>query len=284
MAKPADFNTSEECVWCPGCGNFPILIAVKQILAEMDMKKEDTVIVSGIGCSDKYNQYLNTYGYQSIHGRILPVAMGIRLANHKLKVIGIGGDGDGYGIGLCHFIHSMRRNLDITYLVCNNQIYGLTTGQTSPTSNKGSKTKTTPKGSIAMAVNPMALALASDATYVARAFAGDLKHMKDMIEGGIKHKGFALIDIFQPCTTYNHDNTFDWFREVTYKLEDDGHNPKDKQAAFKRAMEHEKLPIGLFYQEEKLTYEDEVVQIKKKPLVEHDISNTDIDDIMDELM
>ena len=135
-----------------------------------------------------------------------------------------------------------------------------------------------------MGVNPMAIALASDATYVARAFAGDLKHMKDMIEGGIKHKGFALIDIFQPCTTYNHDNTFDWFKEVTYKLEDDGHDPRDKQAAFKRAMEHDKLPIGLFFREEKLTYEDEVVQIKKKPLVEHDISNIDIDDIMDELM
>jgi 2-oxoglutarate ferredoxin oxidoreductase subunit beta len=186
--KPEDYNTGQTPVWCPGCGNFGILMAVRQALAELEMPKYDTVVVSGIGCSDKYHQYIDTYGFQSIHGRILPIAMGIRLANHKLKVIAIGGDGDGYGIGMCHFIHAMRRNLDVTYIVCNNQIYGLTTGQTSPTSEKGFETKSTPNGNIEMPVNPIALALSAGATFIARGFAGDVNHLKDLIKNGLQHK------------------------------------------------------------------------------------------------
>ena len=271
-------------VWCPGCGNFGILMAVKQAMAEAGIKNHEAVVVSGIGCSDKYNQYINTYGFESIHGRILPVAMGIRLANHKLKVIAIGGDGDGYGIGMCHFIHAMRRNLDITYIVCDNQIYGLTTGQTSPTSDKGFRTKSTPEGNIESPVRPLALALATGATYIARGFAGDVSHLKSLIVEGIKHKGFSLIDVFQPCVTFNHRNTYEWFNQRVYKLDRKNHNPKSREEAMRKAEEDQKLPIGLFFSEDKLTYEDEVGQIKEKALVKHDISDVDIDDLIDELM
>lgn len=283
MPKQEDFNTNQVPVWCPGCGNFGILMAVKKALAELGLKRENTVIVSGIGCSDKYHQYINTYGFESVHGRILPVAMGIRLANHNLNVVAIGGDGDGYGIGMCHFVHAMRRNLNMTYIVCNNQIYGLTTGQTSPTSSKGFKTKSTPFGSIEMPVNPIAIALASGATYIARGFAGDVEHLKNLIINGVKHKGFSLIDVFQPCVSFNHKNTYQWFNERIYKLESH-YNPRNKEAAFKKANESEKLPIGLFYAEERPSYEEEVEQIKKRPLVKQNISNIDISDLMDELI
>ncbi|MBD3313542.1 2-oxoacid ferredoxin oxidoreductase [Candidatus Woesearchaeota archaeon] len=279
--KPEDYNTQNKPVWCPGCGNFGILMAVKQAFAKADLKKKETVVVNGIGCSDKYHQYIDTYGFESIHGRILPVAMGLRLANHKLKVVCIGGDGDGYGIGMCHFIHAMRRNLDVTYIVCNNQIYGLTTGQTSPTSEKGFETKSTPNGNIEPPVNPIALALASGATFIARGFAGEVPYLRDLIIEGLNHKGFSLIDVFQPCVTFNHKNTYEWFNDKLYKLED--HDPKDRDAAVAKASETDKLPIGIFYREEKPTYEDEIEQISRKPLVEQDISGVKMDDLLDEL-
>jgi 2-oxoglutarate ferredoxin oxidoreductase subunit beta len=283
--RQEDYNTPNKPVWCPGCGNFGILMAVKQAFAGLGLPKHGTVVVSGVGCSDKYHQYLDTVGFESIHGRILPVAMGIRLANHSLKVIGIGGDGDGYGIGMCHFIHAMRRNLDITYIVCNNQIYGLTTGQTSPTSEKGFKTKSTPSGNLEPPVNPIALALASGATFIARGFAGDVPHMKRLIEEGIKHKGFALIDMFQPCVTFNHKNTYDWFKEKVYKLEDDeNYNSEDWNAASAKAGESERLPLGIFYRSKRPTYEEQVEQIREKPLVERDISNVDVSGLVNELM
>ncbi len=283
MAKIEDFNTGQTPVWCPGCGNFGILMAVRSALAELNIKRENTLIVSGIGCSDKYNQYVNTYAFESIHGRILPVAMGARLANYNLKVVCIGGDGDGYGIGMCHFVHAARRNLNLTYIVCDNQIYGLTTGQTSPTSDKGFKTKSTPNGNIEMPVNPLTIALSAGATYVARGFAGDVATLKELIKGGIQHNGFAVIDVFQPCVTFNYKNTYEWFNAKLYKLGED-HDTSSKEMAFKRANESEKLPIGLFYKEDKPTYEDEALPAKAKPLVEQDISNVNVDDLMDELM
>lgn len=283
--KQEDYNTPNKPVWCPGCGNFGILIAVKQAFASLELEKHNTVVVSGIGCSDKYHQYIDTCGFQSIHGRILPVAMGIKLANHDLKVIGIGGDGDGYGIGMCHFIHSMRRNLDVTYIVCNNQIYGLTTGQTSPTSEKGFQTKSTPHGNIEPPVNPIALALTSGASFIARGFAGDIPHMKNIIEEGIKHKGFSLIDIFQPCVTFNHKNTYDWFKEKIYKLEDDkNYDSKNWNSAIAKAGETESLPIGIFYRKKLPSYEEQVEQIKKNTLVSNDISKSDVTDLIKELM
>ncbi|MDD5340398.1 MAG: thiamine pyrophosphate-dependent enzyme, partial [Candidatus ainarchaeum sp.] len=197
----ADFNVKERSQWCPGCGNFAIVAAIKGALHELDIPTHQTVISSGIGCSSKLPHYVDTYGFEGLHGRTLPVASGIKLANHKLNVIAVGGDGDGYGIGAGHFIHIMRRNYDLVYMVHDNQIYGLTTGQASPTSQLGMKTKTTPYGVVEMPFNPVATAIGGGATFVARVFAGDMAHMKETIKQAIAHKGFALIDVFQPCVT-----------------------------------------------------------------------------------
>jgi 2-oxoglutarate/2-oxoacid ferredoxin oxidoreductase subunit beta len=215
------------------------------------------VIVSGIGCSSNLPHFLSAYGFHAIHGRALPVAEGIRWANHGLTVIGTGGDGDGFGIGVGHFVHAMRRNVDLTYVTMDNQIYGLTTGQASPTSTMGQKTKSTPLGVIENPIDPIALALAAGATYVARGFSGDVKQLTDLVAGGIQHKGFALVDVFSPCVTYNKINTFDFFRQRVYKLESAGHDPTNIVAAWQRALEWgDKIPIGLFYRTDRPTYED----------------------------
>ncbi|NYZ77154.1 2-oxoacid ferredoxin oxidoreductase [Candidatus Micrarchaeota archaeon] len=269
-----DLNVKEKIQWCPGCGNFSLLAALKGALAELGKPQHETVIVTGIGCSGKTNHYVNTYGFESLHGRTLPVASGIKLANTSLTVIAEGGDGDGYGIGVEHFMHIMRRNYDLTYIVHDNQLYGLTTGQASPTSLPGMKTKTTPWGVIETPFNPILNAINGGATYVARGFTGDPAHLKQLFKGAIEHKGFALVDVFQPCVTFNKLNTPEWFRERVYKLEDAKHNPKDRSAAREKAEEdsktdYKRCPIGLFYTEEKPTYESLLPQIKGRPLVEH---------------
>lgn len=266
-------NIKERIQWCPGCGNFALNASVKSAIAELDLKPYETVIVSGIGCSGKSPHYVNTYGFEGLHGRPLPVASAIKLANTKLTVIAEGGDGDGYGIGVAHFIHIMRRNYDLTYIVHNNQVYGLTTGQASPTSLLGMKTKTSPWGVVETPFNPLATAINGGATYVARTFAGDPVHMKEIIKNAIKHKGFSLIDVFQPCVTFNKLNTYEWFRERVYKLEESGHDPKDKKAAFEKTAEdsetdYKKIPIGLFFKEDRPTYESQLPQISKQTLVE----------------
>src|ERR671931_1641838 len=198
------YESIVEPDWCPGCGDFGVLRALEIAAGKLGIKPKDLVIVSGIGCSSNLPGFIHAYGVHSLHGRAVAVATGIKLANHDLKVVITGGDGDGYGIGVGHFIHAMRRNFDITYLVMNNQIYGLTTGQASPTSEKGMKTKSTPiEGVIENPVDPISLALASGATYVARGFSGDVKTMSELVKGGIEHKGFALIDCMSPCVTYN---------------------------------------------------------------------------------
>ncbi len=269
-----DFDVKEKMQWCPGCGNFGLITALKGALADLGKDQSEVVVVTGIGCSGKTSHYINTYGFESLHGRTLPVASAVKLANTDLTVIAEGGDGDGYGIGIQHFIHIMRRNYDLTYLVHNNEIYGLTTGQASPTSLLGMKTKTTPWGVIETPFNPILSAINGGATYVARGFAGEPAHLKELIKGAIEHKGFSLVDIFQPCVTFNKLNTYEWFRERVYKLEDMGHKPTDKKAALEKAEEdtktdYKKCPIGLFYKEEKPTYEDLLPQIKGKPLVKH---------------
>jgi len=229
--------------------------------------------------------WINTYGFHGIHGRPLPIATGAKLANNNLTVIAVGGDGDGYGIGIGHFIHSMRRNLNITYIVTNNQVYGLTTGQTSPTSDKGFATKSTPTGVIEVPINPIALAIASGATYISRGFSKEMRHLTKLIVDGLKHKGFTLVDVLQPCVTFNRKNTYDWFSERVYKLEEKGHNVTDKQAAFLKALEwNDRIPIGLFYKETKPTYEDELAQIVEMPLVKQRIEDIDIRHLMDEFV
>jgi 2-oxoglutarate ferredoxin oxidoreductase subunit beta len=243
--------------WCPGCGDFSVVAAIEMAVKRLKIPSHNVVLVSGIGCSSNLPHFLSAYGFHGIHGRSLPVAEGIRWGNHSLTVIATGGDGDGFGIGAGHFVHTMRRNVDMTYVTMDNQIYGLTTGQASPTSMMGHKTKSTPTGVIENPLDPIALALACGATYVARGFSGDVKHMADLISNGIQHKGFAFVDALSPCVTYNKINTFDWFRQRIYKLEASGHDPTNLVTAWQRSLEWgEKIPIGLFYKTDRPTYED----------------------------
>jgi 2-oxoglutarate ferredoxin oxidoreductase subunit beta len=254
-----DFKGKAEPDWCPGCGDFGVLNALKTAIAELGLYPHEVMTISGIGCSSNLPGYINTYGMHTLHGRSLAVATGAALANHEMKVVVTGGDGDGYGIGGNHFLHSMRRNIDVTYIVMDNQIYGLTTGQTSPTSIKGMKTKSTPVGSVENPINPIPLAIAAGATYVARGYTGQIRHLVGLIKAGMQHKGFALIDAFSPCVTFNRENTHDFFKQRTYKLEDRGHDPSDFQAAMAQGYTWgEEIPIGLFWQRNDLPSLDQL--------------------------
>ena len=234
--------------WCAGCGDFGVLHALFQVCAELAIERHDVMVVSGIGCSSNLPGYIRVNGVHSLHGRALPFATGAKLANHGMTVIATGGDGDGYGIGLNHFMQAMRRNIDLTYIVMNNEIYGLTTGQVSPTSETGMKTKSTPEGNLEGMLNPMALALASGCGYVARGFSGQPKHLLQLYREGIRHPGFALIDVFSPCVTFNKVNTNQWFRDRVYTLEDTAYDPSDFRSASEKALEWgAQIPIGLIY-------------------------------------
>tara|TARA_B100000949_G_C14238481_1_gene432363 strand:- start:511 stop:1386 length:876 start_codon:yes stop_codon:yes gene_type:complete len=271
--KLSDYKTDTTPTWCPGCGDFAVLRGIHGALAKLNINPKDVVVLSGIGCSSNITGFINSYGFHGLHGRSLPVASGIKLANPELKVIASGGDGDGYGIGLGHFIHSMRRNIDITYIVMNNQIYGLTTGQASPTSEKGMITKSTNTGVLEVPVNPIALGLVSGATYIARGFSGDASQLTNLIEQGIQHKGFALVDVMSPCVTYNKINTYEWFRERVYRLEDENHNVINMEEAIRKSQEWDsKIPIGTFYKINRPTYESEEPALKEGNLVSRDIN------------
>ncbi|HEY8476226.1 MAG TPA: 2-oxoacid:ferredoxin oxidoreductase subunit beta [Chloroflexota bacterium] len=263
------YQSPEKPTWCPGCGDFGILASLKSALAGLDLLPHQVMFVSGIGCGSKLPHYIRANGYNSIHGRALPVALGIRLANHELTVIVVTGDGDGYGEGGNHFLHAMRRNLDLLHIVENNQVYGLTKGQYSPTSDKGYISTTSPDGVIEEAFNPLAVAISSGATFVARGFSGDTKHLVWLIQEGIKHKGYALIDVLQPCVTYNKVNTYDWYRARVYKLEEEaGYDPTDRLAAWQRSLEWgDRIPIGILYRVERPTYEEQVPVLQAGPLV-----------------
>src|SRR6266852_4359324 len=244
----ADLKGKVDPDWCPGCGDFGVLAAVEKALVELQIPNHNVVTISGIGCSSNFPGFINTYGMHTLHGRALAVATGLKLANHELTVLVTGGDGDGFGIGGNHFVHTMRRNVDLTYIVMDNQIYGLTTGQCSPTRVKGMKTKSTPYGSVENPINPIPMAIVGGATYVARAFSGKQKHMVEMFKGAIQHKGFALVDVFSPCVTYNKDNTYQWFNPRVKILEEQGHDPTDLHQAIARGFQWgEEIPIGLFW-------------------------------------
>jgi len=246
----ADLKGKVDPDWCPGCGDFGVLAAIQKALVELRIPTHNVVAISGIGCSSNLPGYINTYGMHTLHGRALAVATGLKLANHELTVLVTGGDGDGFGIGGNHFVHCMRRNVDLLYIVMDNQIYGLTTGQTSPTSRLGMKTKSMPFGSIEAPVNPISLALAAGATFVARGFSAEQKHLTEMIKQGIQHQGFSFLDVFSPCVTYNYDNTYQWFRPRVKKLEDDTtYDPTDWTAAMEKSLLwDEEIPIGKFFQ------------------------------------
>lgn len=255
-----DMPHGTDVAWCPACGNFPILAAVKQALAELDLAPEETVVCSGIGQAAKTPQYLRTHYFNGLHGRALPPAIAIKATNPKLTVIVESGDGDTYGEGGNHFMHTIRRNPDITNIVHNNMIYGLTKGQASPTSERGLKNPIQPEGVIVEPFNPVAVALSCGATFVARANAGDIKQAKEIIKAAIMHRGYALVDVFQPCVVFNKQNTYQWFKEHTYSL-DGTHDASDKMAAFRLALEEGKMALGVIYQETgKPTYEDLVRQ------------------------
>jgi len=270
--------------WCPGCGNFGILKALNKSLVELGIAPHRVLLVSGIGQAGKLPHYTKSNVFNALHGRTLPVAIGAKIANPELVVIAVGGDGDGYGEGGNHFIHAARRNHDITYLVHNNQVYGLTKGQASPTSDLSFVTKTTPYGAVSP-VNPVALAIVSGASFVARSFAGDIDHLSSLIKEAIPHRGFSLIDILQPCVVFNHKNTFQWYRERVYKLEENGYNPGDKMAAFEKAQEWgNKIPIGVIYRVEKSTYEEQIPALKRGPLVRRELDPMQTEKLVDEFL
>ena len=261
--------------WCPGCGDFGVLKGLKKGSIDHELQEiepHNLFVASGIGCSSNLPGFINAYGVHGLHGRSLPLATGVKIANEKMNVVITGGDGDGYGIGVGHFIHSMRRNLDLTYVVMNNQIYGLTTGQASATSPLGLKTKSTPQGNQEKELNPLALALVSGATFVARAYSGQVKQLSSIISQAIKHRGFSIIDVYSPCVTYY--NTYEVFKKIIYKIDDE--KPDRDLTDFNAAMNivstsEERIPVGIFYQVNQSIYEESDPVLKRGPLVDQSI-------------
>jgi 2-oxoglutarate ferredoxin oxidoreductase subunit beta len=257
VMSPKDFATATPSWWCPGCGDFGVLSALKQAMAELGKQPKDVAFVSGIGCSGKISGYLHSYAFHGVHGRALPVASAIKLANRDLTVIAAGGDGDGYAIGAGHFVHAVRRNIDMTYIVMDNQTYGLTKGQSSPTSATGYVASVSPDGNPDTPLNGLALALAAGATFVARGFSAQPKQLVAMIKAGVEHRGFSIVEVMSPCVTYNKINTYAWFKE---NVEDvtgrEDYTPNDRAAAFAALTREGDIPLGIIYKEDRPTFED----------------------------
>jgi len=284
MVSLKDYEGTVEPAWCQGCGNFGILTALKRALVDLDIAPHQVLMVSGIGQAGKLPHYTRCHVLNELHGRAVPAAIGAKIANSDLVVIAVGGEGDGYGEGGNHFLHAVRRNHDMTYLVHNNQVYALTKGQTSPTSDLGFVTKTTPQGA-PRPLNPLAVAIAAGGTFVARGFAGDIDHLSGVIKEAVQHRGFSLVDILQPCVSFNHRNTFAWYRERVYRLESDGHDPDDRAAAFGKAQEWgERIPIGVVYREERATFEDHLPALKRGLLVRASMDPGLVGPLLDEFV
>ncbi len=283
IQKRDDYNTDHKCTWCPGCGNYAIWYMLKQAMLELGLSPHEVVIVYGVGCAGNGSNFTDVYAFHGLHGRALPVAQGIKLVNQGLKVIVMGGDGDGLGIGVGHFIHACRRNADITYILHDNQIYGLTTGQTSPRTDKGIITKTSPEGNYEDPINPITLALTNNASFVARSFSGHPHHLKDTLKSALIHKGFSFVDVLQPCITFNKTNTYAWYNDRVYDLATDGEykNNSYTQALLRSHEWDERIPLGIFFQEEKKTIE-EFYSIDQPKLIpgENVIPSFDISDIL----
>ncbi|MFJ8261461.1 2-oxoacid:ferredoxin oxidoreductase subunit beta [Rummeliibacillus sp. NPDC094406] len=273
MVTFKDFRNTVKPNWCPGCGDFSVQAAIQRAAANLEIEPHELAVVSGIGCSGRLSGYINSYGLHGIHGRALPIAQGLKMANRDLNVIATGGDGDGFAIGMGHTIHSIRRNIDITYVVMDNQIYGLTKGQTSPRSAAGFVTKSTPGGAIEPSLKPLEVALSSGATFVAQSFSTDLKELTAIIEAGMKHKGFSFINVFSPCVTYNKVNTYDWFKEHITKLSSiEGYDSTNRAEAMKTVMEHEGLVTGIIYQnDDEPSYQEKIIGYNEEPLNKADI-------------
>ncbi len=315
--KPAEFKTDVHNDWCPGCGDFGIVNAIQMALAEMGLQRDKTAIFSGIGCSGKTSHFINTYGVHTLHGRVLTFAQGAKIANPELTVIAAGGDGDGLGIGAGHFVAAGRRNVDMTYIIFDNGVYGLTKGQASPTLKLGEQTKSLPSPNTNYNVNPIGLAVASGFTFVARGYSYDVRHLKDLIIQAVKHKGLSFLDVLQPCPTYNDINTKDWYAGTDlvdeaqqrhsriYKLEEQGFDPvvhydseaelneKLSQSLIKSLEWGNKIPIGVFYKNDTISpystrLQDKIPNYLENPPAKQNISkngysNTDISKILDSL-
>ncbi|MBA4437324.1 MAG: 2-oxoacid:ferredoxin oxidoreductase subunit beta [Nitrosopumilus sp.] len=315
--KMADFKTDVHNDWCPGCGDFGIVNAIQMALAEMGLERDKTAIFSGIGCSGKTSHYINTYGVHTLHGRVLTFAQGAKIANPEMTIVAVGGDGDGLGIGAGHFVAAGRRNVNMTYIIFDNGVYGLTKGQASPTLKLGEQTKSLPSPNTNYNVNPIGLAVASGFTFVARGYSYDVRHLKDLIIQAVNHKGLSFLDVLQPCPTYNDLNTRDWYAGTDlmdeaqkrhsriYKLEDHGYDPvvhfneeaevneRLTQALIKSLEWGNKIPTGVFYKNEIITpytvrLRDKVPNYLENPpakqnISKNGISNTDISHILDSL-
>ena len=315
--KMADFKTDVHNDWCPGCGDFGIVNAIQMALAEMGVERDKTAIFSGIGCSGKTSHYINTYGIHTLHGRVLTFAQGAKIANPDMTIVAVGGDGDGLGIGAGHFVAAGRRNVNMTYIIFDNGVYGLTKGQASPTLKLGEKTKSLPSPNTNYNVNPIGLAVASGFTFVARGYSYDVRHLKDLIIQAVKHNGLSFLDVLQPCPTYNDLNTRDWYAGADlmdeaqkrhsriYKLEEHGFDPvvhyneeaevneRLSQALIKSLEWGNKIPIGVFYKNEIITpytvrLRDKIPNYLENPpakqnISKNGISNTDISHILDSL-
>jgi len=268
--------------WCPGCGNFSILKTFKEALVELGLEPHQFTVVSGIGQAAKLPHYLKCNTFNGLHGRSLPVATGIRLANQEMPVFAVAGDGDCYGEGGNHLLHTMRRNVNVKLFVHDNQVYGLTKGQASPTTQEGTVTKNMPFGVFSEQLNPMALAVALDCSFVARSFSGDQEHLRSMVKEAINHKGFCLVDILQPCVSFNKINTHEWYKQRVYHLESD-YDPTDRVKAFERSLEWgDRIPIGILYRNSRLSLEERIPIIRDRPLVKQSYDINKLNDILKE--
>ncbi|ACN17167.1 PorB3 [Desulforapulum autotrophicum HRM2] len=270
MATSKLFDNDFENKWCPGCGNFPILSAMKKAFTDLGLTPADLLLVSGIGQAGKTPHFLNCNMFHSLHGRALPVATGAKIANKDLNIVVNSGDGDCYGEGGNHFVAAIRRNIDITLIVHNNMIYGLTKGQASPTTAMGMATPIQPAGTMSSPVNPLALAISQGAGFVARGFSGEIETLTRLIVQAMEYRGFSLIDVLQPCVSFNRVNTLQWYKDRVYDLGETGHDMTDKQSALERSNEwEEKIPLGILYREEKPTFHDRVKRLAEGPLIAH---------------
>ncbi|HEX6923761.1 MAG TPA: 2-oxoacid:ferredoxin oxidoreductase subunit beta [Bacillales bacterium] len=274
MATVKDFRNKVRPNWCPGCGDFSVQAAIQRAAANLGLEPDDMALISGIGCSGRISGYVNTYGFHGTHGRVLPIAQGVKMANRDLTVIAAGGDGDGFAIGLGHTLHALRRNIDITYIVMDNQVYGLTKGQTSPRSEEGFKTKSTPEGSVESSLSIMETALTAGGSFVAQGFSTNVKELTSLIEQAVNHKGFSFLNVFSPCVTYNKINTYDWFKENLVSLDDiEGYDSSNRIQAMQTLMENNGFVTGLIYQDKsRPSYQEVAHGYSEKPLTEADLN------------
>jgi len=281
MVSKKAYESDYENQWCPGCGNFGILTAMKDALVGLGLAPEEVLVISGIGQAAKTPHFLKCNTFHGLHGRALAVATGAMLANHRMKILVNSGDGDCYGEGGNHFMHAIRRNLDVTLLVHNNKVYGLTKGQASPTADPGMVTRMQPQGVTSESFNPLAVAVSLGAGFVARGFAGNSDHLSKLIQAGMRHSGFSLIDILQPCVSFNTVNTYDWYKKRVYDLNAAGHRTDDFSAAITASREWgDKIPIGIFHQTEKPVFTDQMAALRNGPLIAQSYNPERLQDIL----